>query len=664
MNIVVAETAGFCFGVERAVDIAMKIADGEKNGRVFTYGELIHNPQVNATLAEKDVTVCTDVSLLQKGDTVIIRSHGVPPQIVEQMENTGVNIVDATCPYVKKIHNIVAKASQQGQAVIIIGSHDHPEVLGIRGWAGDRCFVCGNIKELEECLKDNHYFEENGVIMVSQTTTNINFWQECRNYLKKVCTNGKIFDTICSTTHRRQTEATALASKCDAMIVIGGRNSSNTTKLYELCKERCADTYFAETTCELREISEILKQKKKQGMTVGITAGASTPAFIIREAIKNMSDNNTNLGAELDFATALEDNLKTLTSGNRVKGVIAAIAPNELRVDLGTKYAGFVPLSEVSADPTVKIDEAFKVGDEIELFVVRVNDDEGTIMLSRKKIDLINGWDNIMAASESHEVLTGTVRQVVKGGIVILYNGFDVFVPATLVSSNKSADLEAYVGKTVSFKIIEAGINRSRRRVLGSIRAVEREERKAAREKFWSEIEVGKKYTGPVKSLTQYGAFVDLGGVDGMIHITEMSWGRLKNPAEIFNVGDEVEVYVKAYDPEKKRISLGYKDPNADPWELIKQYNVGDVVAVKIVKLMEYGAFAEVIPNIDGLIHISQIADRRINKPSDVLTEGETVNAKIIELDTEKKRISLSIRATLEPQAEEAVEEATEEAAE
>ena len=441
----------------------------------------------------------------------------------------------------------------------------------------------------------------------------------------------------------RQSEAQSLAEQCGAMIVIGDRKSSNTTRLAELCRAHCPLVFHISR-------AEELDRRKVSGVaSVGITAGASTPGWIIKEVKHKMSEENNNvMEIEESFADMLEKSIKTLNTGDKVTGVVTGITATEVNVDLGTKHAGYIPMAELSDDPSVKPEDIVKVGDEIETYVMRVNDVEGVATLSKKRLDSVKNWDTIEAAVEDKTVLEGTVTEDNKGGIVVNVKGIRVFVPASQTGKPRGADLSEMIKEHVKLRITE--VNRSRRRVVGSIRAVQAEERAAKAAEVWANIEEGKKYEGTVKSLTSYGAFVDIGGVDGMVHVSELSWNRIKNPAEVVKVGDEIDVFVIALDPEKKKISLGYKTEATNPWTIFNnEYKVGDVVTVKIVKLMTFGAFAEIIPGVDGLIHISQIADRRIGKPEDVLSEGQEVDAKIIDIDQEHKRISLSIRALLAP---------------
>lgn len=640
MKIEVAKTAGFCYGVNRAVGLVEQaIAEGKST---VTFGPIAHNRHLVRHFEELGVKEISSLDEIPDCSTVIIRSHGIPRATYEALEAKNVEIIDATCPSVKRIHSLVAKAEEQGRQPIIIGTPTHPEIVAIAGWCKHPRIFC-NAAELENWLNSSEENRNLPITMVSQTTSTQFLWDSCKKIVKKVCTNREIFDTICSATENRQAEAAELAANCDAMIVVGDRNSSNTGRLAHICSEHCARVDLIDCADEL---SPALYHNCT---TVGITAGASTPAWIIKEVNKTMSEiSNVDAVAEESFEALLENSIKTLNTGDKVFGTVTAIGSTEVQVDLGTKHAGYIPYDEVSADPNVKPEEVLKVGDEIEVFVVRVNDQEGTVQLSRKKLEGMKVWDEVEKACEEKTPVEGVITEENKGGLVANVKGIRVFIPASQTGIAKGGDLSELKGQTVKMKITE--FNRARRRVVGSIRALSGEARKAAIEKIWSEIEVGKKYTGTVKSLTSYGAFVDIGGVDGMVHISELSWGRIKTPDEVVKVGDTIDVFVIKADPEKKKISLGYKTPEMNPWnQFCEKYSVGDVATVKIVKLVDFGAFAEILPGVDGLIHISQVADHRVEKVSDVLSEGQEVEAKIIEIDSERKRISLSIRALLVP---------------
>ena len=652
MSIRVAESAGFCFGVNRAVEMVENAAKSGK--QVVTLGPIIHNRHAVSHFEKMGVGVIEKPEDAKEGQTVIIRSHGVTKAVFDALKEQNVEVVDATCPFVKRIHGIVEKADAEGRLPIIIGTPTHPEVEGIAGWCKN-CKVFATPEELLQWAKSDERHRDLPICMVCQTTSTESLWKICVKNAKKEFTNVKIFDTICKATESRQNEAAQLSGACDAMVVVGDAKSSNTGRLAMICREHCPKVFLVDNAEELQ------KEDFAGASMVGITAGASTPAWIIKEVNKTMSEIlNVEATQEENFAELLEQSIKTLNTGDKVIGVVTGIGTTEVQIDLGTKHAGYIPYDEVSADPSVKPEDILKVGDEIEVFVVRVNDQEGTCQLSKKKLDGMKIWDDMATYCEEKTPVEAVITEENKGGLVATFKGIRVFIPASQSGVAKGGDMAAEVGKTVQMRITE--VNRARRRVIGSIRAVSSEARKAAQEKLWSEIQEGAKFHGTVKSLTAYGAFVDIGGVDGMVHVSELSWNRIKNPAEVVSVGDEIDVYVISFDAEKRKISLGYKTAEMNPWnQFMTGYNVGDVVDVKIVKLMTFGAFAEILPGVDGLIHISQISNRRIGKPEDVLTEGQTVQAQITDVDAENKRISLSIRALM---AEEAAEEVAEEAAE
>lgn len=670
-RVILAKSAGFCFGVSRSVKMAEELL---KSGPCKSLGPLIHNEDVVSDLARRGLEVISDPSEVRPGDRVMIRSHGVSQAVEDALRAAGAEITDATCPNVSRIHRLVAEASANGRQVIVIGTAGHPEVQAICG----RCtepVVVGNAAELANWLENNVDKRTEPITVVVQTTQTENNLRECEKLIKKWCTKAEIFDTICFATSIRQEEAVKLASACGAMVVIGGKNSANSLHLAELCAERCANTQFVENSAQLD--TGVLRDVK----TIGMTAGASAPLWIIKEVLDKMSDEimiqeNPEAApveeapvqaveqpaeeaapaveaeaapAEKSFDEMLEDSLKTIYNGDKVSGVVVAITPTEVSIDLGTKYSAFIPTTEFTEDGEVKLEDAVHVGDTVEAIVVRVNDVEGTAQLSKKRMDAVKNWADIEAAQEAGTVVEGTVTEENKGGVVVSVKGIRVFVPASQSGLPKDTPMTQLVKQKVRLKITE--VNRGRRRVVGSIRAVLQRERREKAEAVWNEIEVGKVYHGVVKSLTSYGAFVDIGGIDGMVHVSELSWSRIKNPAEVVSVGDELDVYVIGFDKEAKRISLGYKKPEDNPWtKFVNTYKVGDIAQVKVIKLMPFGAFAEVMPGVDGLIHISQIANRRIGKPDEVLSVGDVVDVKITAIDTEKQKISLSIRALSEPE--------------
>ena len=672
MKITLAKTAGFCFGVNRAVQMVYDLLEQEK--KVCTLGPIIHNPQLVSELSDRGVRIVEDAAQVSDNEILVIRSHGVEESVYRDAQLRGIELCDATCPFVAKIHKIVKENSASGDIVFIVGDSTHQEVKGIIGHCKNDYYVFSSVEELEILLKNNPNLTESSLTVVSQTTFNAKKWIFIEKFFKKVCTNAKIFDTICNATSMRQNEAMELSKTHDVMIVVGGRHSSNTSKLFDVCKSFCERTHLIETGLEISSDWFL------DCGSVGVVAGASTPAGIIKEVIKTMSEilqpvdeqMEENLTVQKSFEEmtdeeAFEASLNNLTGDQKVCGVVLAVNPTEIQVDFGRGITGYISADEYSMDPSVKLEDEVKVGDTLNLIIMKINDQEGIAMLSKRRYDAIAGWDNIVAAKDSGEVINGVVRDIVKGGVVAYTNNVRVFIPASQATASRNDNLEDLKGKEVSFRIIEIGRGR---KVVGSIRSVLREERKAAEEKIWNNIAVGDRINGTVKSLTTYGAFVDIGGVDGMVHISELSWQRIKNPAEVVAVGDVIEVYVKALDADKKKISLGYKKDEENPWTMfLNQYNVEDVVTVKIVSMTTYGAFARILPGVDGLIHISQIADKHVAKPQDELTVGQEVQAKITAIDTEKKRVSLSIRALIEKveeaAADEAVaEEVTEEVAE
>ena len=663
-----AESAGFCFGVSRAVEMVSELlAQGKK---VCTLGPIIHNMEMVEELRKKGCRPIESIAELGRDEILVIRSHGVPKPVIDELEKSGLDYRDATCPFVKKIHRLVARADSENDVVLIAGNRNHPEVQGIIGNCVCEYFTFNNETELDEILPIVLEKKNKTVKMVAQTTFDTKELKKSVKKIKKLCTNAKIFDTICNATSVRQSEADLIAAQSDFMVVIGDRHSSNTGKLFDICQRRCPNTVLIETAAEL-DIEQVRRAQR-----IGVTAGASTPARIIKEVLDTMSEEiksgeTTNL--EESFEELLEESLKNLNTNERVMGTVISIAPNEVQVDVGRKQTGFVPVDELSNDPTVKPEDVVKVGDQVELLIMRTNDQEGTIMLSKRRVDAQKSWEELQEKVDSQEILTSKVTEAVKGGVIVIYNGVRVFIPASQATATRDENLEDLVGQEVNFRLIEVSQRGRYKRAIGSIRSVLKEQRAAQREEFWKNCEIGKRYTGVVKSLTSYGAFVDLGGVFGMIHISELSWTHIKHPSEVVNVGDTVEVYVKDINEETKKISLGFKNADDNPWEILKRdYPEGTVVKAKIVGLTTFGAFANIIPGIDGLIHISQIANKRIEKPADVLSVGEEVEAKITAIDFDKKRVSLSMRALLPedeqapvkaaPVAEEAVEEAAEDA--
>ncbi len=635
MSVTVADTAGFCFGVRRAVDLAEQQAG--KQGMIYAFGEIIHNMHEIRRLERCGVRTAYTLEEIPEGAAVLIRAHGVPRTVYEELERKSCRVFDATCPFVQKIHRIVDEESRAGRLVVILGSAGHPEVVGIEGWCGASVVLDG--EEQARAFAAQLTDPDRPISVVAQTTINRAIWNISVGLIKKRCTNLKIFDTICKATDERQSEARLLAGASDQMIVIGDKKSSNTKRLYEISRSLCSNVLYIE------DATELTTQELCRDGRVGITAGASTPAWIIKE-VSNMMSEEIKIENGEDFAAMLEESFKTLNTGEKVTGTVVAVSSTDVQVDLGVKHTAYIPLSELSDDPNYDVAANVHPGDEIEAVVVRVNDGEGTVTLSKKRVDQLKGWETIEKAYEEHTVVEGTIVEENRGGVVATAFGVRVFIPASQTGVPKDQPMNQLVKTKQSFYITE--INRQRKRVVGSIRQIQQEARKAAAEQIWGTIEIGNEYEGTVKSLTSYGAFVDIGGVDGMVHISELSWGRIKHPSEVVAVGDKVKVFVIGLDKENKKISLGYKREEDNPWNVFKsKYDIGSVAEVKILKFMPFGAFAEIVPGVDGLIHISQIADHRIAKPEDVLKVGQQVEAKIIDINDEKKKVSLSIRALL-----------------
>ncbi|MBQ7171174.1 MAG: 4-hydroxy-3-methylbut-2-enyl diphosphate reductase [Clostridia bacterium] len=667
MELTVLESSGFCPGVRRATAEIERALSLPKRPRICVLGELIHNKPYNDSLRARGVEtvgIGEAEEIARASDEgretlLFIRAHGLPADEEALLSGLAAAhprfaVRDMTCEFVRRIHRIAAsETAEEGTVFLLLGTSGHPETEGILGHAKGEKYVFPDAEALRRLLEEKN-FAGKRVIFAAQTTQNTAERKKSQKILEKDYTNAEIFDTICSVTEKRQAETEALAARSDGMIVIGGRESSNSRKLYDIAASRCPTTRWIETAAELRP-------EDFRGLSrIGIAAGASTPGGIIEEVVNKMEKefNGEN------FAEMLEDSLKTLNTGDVVACTVTSVSAGELGVDLGAKVTGVIAKDQITDDPAFKLEENFKPGDTFEAFVIKVSDVEGMATLSKKRVDQMQHWGAIAEAKDTGAIFEGKITEAVKGGVIAVADGVRVFIPARHSGLPREADLSALVGQVKKFKIID--INASRRRAYGSIRAVEDEEKRAREKEVWENIEEGKHYVGRVKSLTSFGAFVDLGGVDGMVHNTELSWKRIRHPGEVVKVGDEIEVYVKAFDEEKHRISLGYKTPEMNNWYVFAaQYKVGDVIPVKIVSLMPFGAFAEIIDGVDGLIHISQIADHKIENSKDVLKVGDEVNVKITAIDEEKQKVSLSIRALLKdlPKEEAPAEEAAAEEA-
>ncbi len=645
MKIEVAAHAGFCFGVRRSVSAVDELLASGK--RITTLGPVIHNPAVIEGMKARGVVVAEEKEEVE-GDTVVIRAHGAPKSVHDYFLKKGMEVVDTTCPFVERIHRRVREASAQGIPVLIVGEKEHAEVVGIRGWVeGSDCFIVYSAGEIDALPPMQR------ACIVAQTTTPQALYDGLCARLRERIPECEVFGSICKATVLHQSEARELAARVDVMLVVGGRNSSNTRKLFALCSEICKRTYFIEKAEQVAGIPVTGNE------IIGITAGASTPDEIIKEVVTRMSELDKTITPQTDapveaqdsaqdseFAAEFEKTLVSIRPGQTVTGTIVQVTDNEVCVNIGYKSDGLIPVAELINQENHR--EAYKVGDEIEVEVVKVNDGEGNVLLSQKNIVSRKNWDALVAKYENNEYVEGVGKDVVKGGLIVDVDGVRTFVPASQLSERYVEKIDQFVGKPMKLKIIE--VDKQKRRLVASRKAVLAEESAAAKAAAWEKLEVGTIVHGIVRRLTDFGAFVDIGGVDGLIHITDLSWGRVKHPSDVVKPGDEVDVLVLALDRERERISLGLKQTKPKPWETAQvNYPVGSICEGKVVRIVTFGAFVELEPGLDGLVHISQIAPTRINKVEDVLHVGDMVRVRILDVNPEAKRISLSIRDAAEP---------------
>lgn len=647
MTIEIAENAGFCFGVNRAIALAEPAA--AKYGEVWTLGELIHNEVAVRELDSRGIHPAQSLSEVE-GKPLVIRSHGVSEETESQARKICAEVIDATCPFVKKIHKIVSTLPQSVK-LLVLGAKSHPEIIGIIGRTRCETFPVMNFGEIDELFKSGALSESDRIVLVTQTTFDRSGFLECVDKIREKYRGVEINDTICEATVKHQKSTRELAERAALMVVVGGRGSSNTRKLAEICEKYCPTVLV--TTAD--EIPLQTLRSLRSDSIIGITAGASTPAHTIKEVHEKMNKEiTTNIENEEDFASLLEQDqsFNKLYTGKRVKATVVSVSKKEAVVEVGAKQTGYILREEITSDPNADIEELLKVGDVIDAIVTKVDDSVGTAYLSKKRVDAALGLEKLQKAMEANETIEGNVSQVVKGGVIVIYENTRVFIPASLTGVPRNGKLDELLKKPVKFKIIEVSNERGGR-VVGSIRQARRETRDAERAKFWENIEVGQKFEGIVRSIESYGVFVDIGPIDGLVHTADLTWNRVGHPKDIVSIGDKLNVSVKSYDPEKKRVSLSAKDPDENPWtKFTEQYAIDDVIKATIVSITEFGAFAQIIPGVDGLIHISQISLERVTNIGSVLKVGDEVEAKIIDIDDEKNRVSLSIKATLQDDAE------------
>lgn len=645
MLIEIADKSGFCFGVERAIRLTEKAA--QRFGEVWTLGPLIHNSIVTNSLEKKGVHIAESVEQAA-GKPLVIRSHGVPAAIANKARQLCGEVIDATCPFVAKIHDIVSDASVK--AAVVLGDKDHPEIIGIMGHAAGRAYACADAEEAEELFENGTLSDNEDIVLVVQTTFDRGRFTEYSERIGRNHSRVKIYDTICRATSERQKNAEELAKRAALMIVVGGRSSSNTGALAAICSRHCR-TVFAESAADIPR--QILSGLRSDSI-IGITAGASTPAYTIKEVHERMNEEIKSVNEnEEDFAALLEadQSFIKLRNGMRVKATVVSVSDREVGVEVGAKQTGYIVREELTNDPEAAVGDLVKVGDVIDAIVIKVDDSMGTAALSKKRVDTALSLEKMMAVKESNETIEGVVSNVVKGGVIVFSDNTRIFIPASQTGIPRSGSLDTLLKQTVKLKIIEVNDQRGGR-VVGSIKLANKEVRDAEKAKFWENIEVGQKFVGEVRSIEDYGVFVDIGAVDGLVRTSELTWNRVGHPKDIVKIGDKINVIVKSYDPEKKRVSLSAKDPDDNPWtKFVAEYGKGDVIKATIVSITEFGAFAQIIPGVDGLIHISQISTERVNNIASVLAVGQEVEVKIIEIDTEKNRVSLSIKALMEENA-------------
>lgn len=632
MEIFIADKAGFCFGVKRAVDEAVKIKE-KFDQRIYTLGPLIHNKDVVEYLKEKDIypLELKDIDKLTDKDVVIIRSHGVTPQILDALSERGIKVVDTTCPYVSNIQKKVRDFYQSGYSIVIVGDKDHPEVIGINGWCDNKAVIAKNGEEIEKLPRK--------VCVVSQTTEKQKNWESVLKVVVQNCKEIVAINTICNATEVRQKAAEELSKSVDTMIILGGYNSSNTTKLYEICKNNCSDTIHVENWSQIPENYLTGKNINR----IGITAGASTPDWIIEEAVSKMSENKEmEMNEQLAF---MEENKTIVSVGKIIRGTIISVNDREAYVNIGYKSDAYLPKEEVTRDENTKLTDLLKVGDEISAKIISRSNEDGYVVLSRNEIEREETRRNLKDIFEAQGIINVTIKEAVSGGLVASYKGVRIFIPASHVDLFHINNLEKYVGNSYDIKIIEMKEDRRGTKIVGSRRELLKVEKNKIEEEAWKTIEQGATVTGEVKRLTDFGAFVDVNGVDGLLHVSELSWGRVRKPSDVLKTGEKIQVYVLEADKENKKLSLSMKKLVEDPWANVEvKYPVDSIVQGKVVRFAAFGAFVELEPGVDGLVHISQISNKRIANPGEVLQVGQLVKAKIVDVNKESKKIGLSIK--------------------
>ncbi|MBR0596378.1 bifunctional 4-hydroxy-3-methylbut-2-enyl diphosphate reductase/30S ribosomal protein S1 [Sinanaerobacter chloroacetimidivorans] len=637
-EIKLAKHSGFCFGVREALKKAEETIDQNQGKKIYTCGPIIHNKTVTDELEEKGVSIISCPDDAESGAIVIIRSHGEPEKFYQEAKAREIKIVDATCPFVKRIQQLVKDAKEQGRNIVVVGDKNHPEVIGINGWCDNEAYIVLNLDEAKK-IKADHLF------IVAQTTLTNDLFQEIAEYFKKEKKDVIVHNTICSATAERQKSCMETAIDSDLMVIIGGSDSSNSKKLYEISKKYCENTYFVENK-EYLPLKEVEKCNK-----IGIAAGASTPERIIKEVIATMSELFTESKEENlmhGLMEEIEKSLRLPRSGEIVNGEVIQVSNREIVVNLGCKKDGIIPRDELTLEGDQELTDLFKEGDEIQAKVLKTDDGDGNILLSKKKLEVNEHWDEINNALENKSFVNAKIVKEVKGGVIAVYKEVSGFIPLSQLSDKFIEKADEFVGKTLPVKVTR--VDQKRNKAVFSHKAYLTEERQKKVQEIWDSLNIGDVVEGTVMRFTEYGAFVDIGGIDGLLHISEISWGKLKHPQEALKIGEKVQVKILSMNTEKGKISLGLKQNRPEPWSVIdEKYQVGQIISGKVVQIKDYGAFVELEPGLDGLVHISEIAYKRVTNIAEEISVGQEVTAKILEIDKERKRISLSIKETLEP---------------
>jgi 4-hydroxy-3-methylbut-2-enyl diphosphate reductase len=627
LKIYIADHAGFCFGVKRAVEIAENtLSQLNQDEKIYSLGPLVHNPQVVEKFNKKGLKVIDNTDELDNGK-VIIRSHGISGNLQKRLEDKNLELIDGTCPYVKAVHNKVKSYHEKGYKIVIIGDKNHPEVIGINGWCNDEGIVINSEEEA------NNMPNYDKICVVSQTTNTQEKFQKLSDIVSKKGKEVKIFNTICNATYQRQSACEELAKKVDVMIVIGGYHSSNTNKLAEISRKYCNNVYHVETPDEL-PLHEIAKFN-----TVGITAGASTPDWIIEEVIKTLENFNNN-----NILEAIEKTMKKIRKGDIVKGKIISISQDQIIVNINYKSDGIIPKEEISNDPTFDHKTMLKEGQEIEVYILKLDDGEGNVILSRRKAETIKGWAQLERDFKNNKVIECKVVDILENGLKVVVKGINGFIPVNQISVKHVDNLSKYKNKILKVKIID--LNRRKNSIILSSKEVEKEKLIQKREQLWNELNIGQIVEGEVKKIVDFGAFVDIGGLEGLVHISNLSWERINHPSDVINVSDKVKVKIINLDKEKNRISLSLKETLPKPWDtFVKNKKVGDIVKGKVTKIFNFGAIVRLEEGVDGLIHISEISLEPVKNPADKLKIGDIIEVKIININEKEQKIGLSLKA-------------------